>query len=298
AGIADHVDDTNGIVALELIFQNGEFAVASNVGSQPAGNRGVEPRRVVPNRNQAIDRLQLALALQAKQPGRLGLDHALHLSEQRLAHDDGAGSGLVLQPRRQIYDVAMGRDAGALAAIDGAEHHRPGGEADPQSRAHAEFSLDAVAGGGEPLLDLERGTAGAQRPVLERGWRAEQGQDAVAGEVLDGPAMMMDRRRGQAGDVTDQREGSLLTCPLDEGGEVDQVGHQNGYLAVFALVTPLQQSNPGRPGHLTLLLQRTFDRQQPTLYTKHFPHHTCSGSTGVTEFAAASRHFPLSCKSM
>ena len=24
--------------------------------------------------------------------------------------------------------------------------------------------------------------------------------------------MMMDRRRGQAGDVTDQREGSLLTC--------------------------------------------------------------------------------------
>ena len=55
------------------------------------------------------------------------------------------------------------------------------------SRAHAEFSFNAVAGGGEPLLDLERGTAGPQRPVLERGWRAEQGQDAVAGEVLDVP---------------------------------------------------------------------------------------------------------------
>jgi hypothetical protein len=129
----------------------------------------------------------------------------------------------------------MRGDAGAFTAVHRSEHDGPGGEADAQKRAMAEFGLDPVAGSPKALLYLQRRAAGAQRPVFERGRRAEQCQNAVAGEILHRAAMPVDRSGGEARDLRHQRKGCFLARPLDKGGEADEVGHQDGNLAMLAL---------------------------------------------------------------
>ena len=92
AGIADDIDDPNRIEMLELIFQHGHLAGATDVGGQPARHRGVEPRDVIFDRDKAMNRLLLALALEVKHAGRFGLDHAFDLPQHGIAHHNVPGT--------------------------------------------------------------------------------------------------------------------------------------------------------------------------------------------------------------
>src|SRR5271168_5043785 len=145
-----------------------------------------------------MNRLLLGLSLEVKDTGRLGFDHAIDLPQHGIAHDNGAGYGLDLQPRREIDDVAMRGDTRALAAVYCPEHDGARREADTKLWTMAKFCLDPVGSIREPLLNLECRPARPQWPVFERGRCSEQGQDAVAGEILHGARVTVDGGGGEA----------------------------------------------------------------------------------------------------
>ena len=210
---------------------------------------------MIANGDEAVDRLRLGFSLETKNSGGFGVDYAFHLPEHRLAHDYSAGCCFHLEASCKIDDVAMSRDIGALAAIHRPQHDGPSGEANPQLRTTTEFGFDLVSGIGKPFLDLERCTASSQRPIFKRDRRAEQGQHAIAGEVLHAAAVAMDSCGHQTGDLAYQRKGGLFTRLLDERSETDKVCHQDRYVAVLSLMierrrSPLQQTDLWRGGHL------------------------------------------------
>ena len=217
--ISDDVNDANGIGVPQLLFQNSHLRGPADVRSEPPRHRRVESRRVTPNRNETMGRLQVTLSLEAKHAGRFGLDHAFDLPEHGVAHDDGAGSGLDLKARGKIDDVAMRRDAGTLAASTAPSTTGPVVRLIRSCGRKPISASNPVAGIGEPCLNLESCPAGPKRPVFKRRGRTEESQDPITGKVLDAAAVVMDGRGGQAGNVTDQGECRLLTRSFDEGGK-------------------------------------------------------------------------------
>src|SRR5689334_13671669 len=183
---------------LELMLKNRHLAGAADIGGQSAGDRGIEPRGVIADRDEAMNRLLLAFALELEDTGRLAFDHALDLPQHGIAHDDAARGRLGLESRRKIDDVPMRGHASALAAVNRAEHHGTGRETDAKKRTMTELGFDAIGRLCKPVLNFERSAAGAQRTVFERGRRAKQSEDAIACKILDRTAMAMDRSGGQS----------------------------------------------------------------------------------------------------
>src|SRR4029077_496187 len=144
----------------------------------------VEPRGVILDRDKAMNLLLLALSLEVKDAGKLGIHYPLDLPQHGVAHDDRAGRGLGLKPRGKIDDVAMRGDAGAFAAVHRSEHDGAGGEADAKKRTMAQLCLDSVAGSRKAFLYLQRRATRPERSVFKRSRRAEQRQNAVASEIL------------------------------------------------------------------------------------------------------------------
>jgi hypothetical protein len=180
----------------------------------PGGGEGAE-------REPGGDRLLATAGLQHR--GRAVLDDVLGERVRGLADEHTAGRCLGLQSRRGVHHVAHGRVVGAG---EGADEHLAGVDPDPHpQRLGGRLVLDVA---GEALLHAQRSSHGTLRVVLVGDGSPEQGEDAVAEQLVDPTA--------EGGDVVDQPLEDAVDQPLHllgievlgEAGEADDVGEQHG----------------------------------------------------------------------
>ena len=143
------------------------------------------PGRLV--RPRAAGRRRAArLALRLERGRRLDLDGVAHQPVGRLAEQDLARLGRLLEPRGDVDRVA-GRQP-----LLGAGDHLAGVDADPELEPRAVAGLELVVQLGEPVPQLGGRAHGAQRVVLVHHRDAEDGHHRVADELLDRAAVPLD----------------------------------------------------------------------------------------------------------
>ena len=153
---------------------------------------------------------------------------------RRLTDEHGTWVGVRLEAGGDVHRVAERRELDPIAGADRPRDDRPGVDAD----AHVE-GVDAPPFRDLPperrdvLDDTQPGTDRALGVVLVRGGCAEEGEDAVAGEVLHGPPERLDRSHHAGDGVADDELEFLGIEPLAEGGGADEVGEQGGHVTAF-----------------------------------------------------------------
>ncbi len=230
---------------LAQLVQNRHLALAADERRQaPAAEDGLirlggaEPEQPI-----RLDQLRLALDLGRSQG--LGLDLAMDQPPRRLADQDRARLGDLLQAGRQVRGVAHGGVVGAEVVANAADHDPAGIE------THPDLELDAVALAqlgvlvADRLLETQGRQDGAAGVVLVRDRRAEQGHEAVAQELVDGPLVAVDRPQGELEEPVDQEMHDLRSEPLRQPSGPDHVAEDDGDL----LALPFQ----GDPGLQDLL---------------------------------------------
>jgi len=154
---------------------------------------------------------------------------------RRVAHEDLAGLGGLLEPRRDVDRIAEHAEF-ALAIADRA------GDRDP--RVHADSERQPPLGALEDALvrALERGEDGEGRALgllrmVRRlvAHRAERGDHRIADVLLDQPAIRADVSRDEIPHRPHALVKLLGTETLGERGEPGDVGEQHGDLAGLAL---------------------------------------------------------------
>ena len=141
-----------------------------------------------------------------------------------VADQDPAGRCCALQPRRGVDDVAHRR---VLGAGQRADQHLAGVDADAHADAGAAGKAGRADEVGERRLHPQRRPHRAFGVVLVSDRRAEQGEDAVAEDLVDPAA--------EGGDVVDEQLEARVDQPLDgfgiavlgQGREPDQIGEQH-----------------------------------------------------------------------
>ena len=176
------------------------------------------------------DRLLAAARLQLG--GRAVLDDVVGERVGGLADEHTAGRRLGLQPGRGVHHVAHGRVVGAGERAD---EHLARVDADAElERVGRALVLDVAVDG---LLHAQRRPHGALGVVLVGDRGAEQGEDAVAEQLVDPTT--------ERGDVVDQTLEHAVDEPLHlfgvevlgERGEADHVAEQHGDDAPFLGLT-------------------------------------------------------------
>ena len=201
-----------GAGAVQLRHQQAPLAVtpdeAQALGPRLLGH-GRARRDGAPHRNRlglalGGQRLVLGVADRAARPAVGGLvdEHAA----------DGRGG---LQPGRRVDDVADGIDRSVVAEGD-----------ERLSARHADTHSQRVSPC-DPLADLERRPDRPLRIVLVRGRRAEQRHHAVAHELADGAAVLLDRRLQGHVIRREQLLHVLDVQALGPAREADQVGEEH-----------------------------------------------------------------------
>ena len=137
----------------------------------------------------AVGRDRLGLALEVERGDGLDLDRVLDESVGRLAEEDLAGLGRLLEPGGDVHRVA--RDE-PLAGARVAGHDLARVHADPSGEADAVIALELVVQLAERGVHAGGGAHGAQRVVLVQPRDAEHGHDRVADELLDRPLVPLD----------------------------------------------------------------------------------------------------------
>ena len=147
----------------------------------------------------------------------------------RLVEERRPRLGRRLQPRRRIDRVAEGGVLDAPAAAEQADDDWPGGDADADRD-----SLDPPRPGDlvsvdRDLVDYpERRPGGALGVVLGGRRGAEEREHAVAGEVLDVAAEVLDDADDPGDRVADHEPDLFGLEPLPERRRSDEVGEQGG----------------------------------------------------------------------
>ena len=154
-----------------------------------------------------------------------------------------ARTGLLLQPRGQVQDVAGGH-RGAAEWVAG--HHLARFNPDPSLEG------DAVALGrvrGELRQRVQDGERGPHRPlgvVLVGLLKAEHGHDRVAPELFGTPPEAADLGDGPLEELGHHRADDLRVVLVGQGRGRDEIGEQRGHVA------PLLGSHPRHEGMATV----------------------------------------------
>ncbi len=154
--------------------------------------------------------------------------------EQRLGEpvggrpdQDGAGFGRALEPGGGVDRVPHGAVFDAGPPAHEPEHGRAGGDAHPDVEPlDAPGPGDFCAVGADVPGDLQGRQDRPFGVVLVRRGRAEQGQHAVAGQVLDGPAERLDRPDDAGHGLAHDEPDLLGVEPFAQRGGADEVGEQ------------------------------------------------------------------------
>ena len=131
--------------------------------------------------------------LQRHLAGGLDDEVAAHQAHRGFADPRAARRRHLLQARREVHRLALGRVVHAQVVADLADDDRPG--VDPDAHGEVEAALCAQRGRVLPhrLLDGQGRRHRPHRVVLVGDGRSEERHDAVAGELVDGPLEAVDR---------------------------------------------------------------------------------------------------------
>ena len=209
---------------LERLAAQAELSGAPDEPRLDARQAALRP----PLRCDACDRPRgnpLALPLQLELQPLAPLEQAPDRAMRRVVDEDGARRGRRLQPRRDVHGVAKGcvldpRTGADLPHHDGAGRgSHPDAEAlDPPATPHLARVLLHLADDAERAADAPLGV------VLPRGRRAEEGEDAVAGEILDVASERLHLADDPRYRLPDDELDVLEIEPLGERGRADDVG--------------------------------------------------------------------------
>ena len=195
AGVADDRDEAAATLRPDLVelgLEQRELVPAADERrGGAAGDRAVRGRLEQPVSDQ---RLGLPLRLNRRD----GLDDDGSSDEPvgRLAEQDLARRGGLLEPGSDVdrvaeHDGVAGREHLAPSSVAGDDLARV--DSDPHRDPRVEPRLQLDVQRGDPLLDLQRRPARAQRVVLVRLGHPEHPDDGVADELLDRAAVSLER---------------------------------------------------------------------------------------------------------
>ncbi len=136
------------------------------------------------------------------------------------------GRGGLLEPGRGVDRVA-GRERAAGTRRPG--HDRPGVDAGADLQADAEARAQLLRQRGDRLVEVVGGPHRAQGVVLAHLGHPEHREHRVADELLDGPAVALDRRPGHREVATHHRAVGLRVELLAQRGRAGHVGEQQGH---------------------------------------------------------------------
>ncbi len=137
--------------------------------------------------------------------GTLDLDD-LQIAQQRDTFDQTCSGSAEHNPARRSdrfhplrhTDLLADRGVTKCSRTDFAGNHLAGVQADPQLEIDAVALVNVVGERPDAVLDFQGGKTGTGRVVFERCWCTEHSHDAVAGELVNGPAITR-HDRGAAG---------------------------------------------------------------------------------------------------
>ncbi len=248
ARLADDPDrpPVPGQRALERGLQLSALGVATDEPRQPArGGHRLEARVCRPG----PDQLQHALA----RPRALELELA-QLAQLELAFDQGGGGradrrrsrrGQRLDPLAQRGRVADRHEVHVHVVADRAHDHLAGVQPAPDRELHPVAPRQLRGQPGHLALELEHRQARAPRVVLVRERRAEDRQQAVTGELVDGPLERMDRGRGDPQEAIEDKAPALGVQRAGQLHRADDVGVHHRHLLALALDPRALLQDPG-----------------------------------------------------
>ena len=206
-----------GTEPFELLLLPDKRRVVAARDRRRAGIDGLEPER---------DRL-LVLPLQGQRIELRRAHGMLHQAVRRLAEDDLAGSGRLLEPLADGDGVAAD-EAVPSGRIPG--HDLAGVDPDPRLEVHVAVAVEL----GDALVHGDGRAHRAQRVILVHHRHAEDGHDLVADELLHGAAVCLDRRGGALEEDEHQVPQRLRVEPAGQLGVRHEVAEEDGdRLAAF-----------------------------------------------------------------
>ena len=134
---------------------------------------------------------------------------------------------MALETRGRVHDVAGGAVLDAAPSTDRPHHDKAGLDADPDAEGlRVVLASDRLGVLGGPPLDLEPSKDGPLDVVLVRHRCAEEGQNAVAGDILHGSAEPFDDLDHVPDSYPDDLPDVLGVEPFAERGRAGHVGEQ------------------------------------------------------------------------
>ena len=217
----------SGLGLAQHVLQNCELSRPAHERAQGSLVAASQRRTARSEANDPERRDGLDLALDRQRGWSLDANVALHEPARRLAHQNGSGLGVLLEPGGEIRGVADRCVVHPEVVADLAYHHRAGVE------PHTHRDAGSLATRGSGLLaygplDAERGQDGAACMVLVGHRCAEQSHEAVAEELVDRALVAMDFGESEVEEPVQERVHGLGAEALDQGRRVDDVAEENG----------------------------------------------------------------------
>jgi hypothetical protein len=181
--------------------------------------RGLRPRGVREETQDAPGDHTVALALELERPDSLGLHLVAHHAPGGVADQDVSRLGGRLQTRGRVHRV---RDDVLVA---GGHEHLPRGHADPRR----EPDRRAVVQRSHPPLHLERRADRPKGVVLMGGGEAEHRDDRVPDELLHLSPVTLHRSAHLVEVAPEDRPQDLRIVPLAEARRAHEVAEQGGH---------------------------------------------------------------------
>ena len=226
-------DDPDGLAPAfldggEEIQQRLELPVAADEVTQPVGTQALERRAARPHTEESNHDDRLAPALDLNGPHALAADVALDEPPRRLAREDRARLGQLLEASRQVGGVADRRVVHAQVVADRAHDHEAGVQAHPDRQGDLGPGGDDDGAVAERAGDAEGGERRAARVILVGEGGAEERHEAVAEELVDRALVAVHLGEGGLEEGVHEDVHPLRPEPLGERRGADQVAEEHG----------------------------------------------------------------------
>ena len=234
-GLADagFPDDPDGLSPAlhdggEEVLQGLELSIAADEVAEPARPVTLERRASRAHAEEAEHDDRLGAAPHGDGSHALAADVALDEPPRRLADQDGARLGGLLEAGRQVRRVADRGVVHPQVVADRAHDH----EAGVKPHAHGERDILARRDGNWPLAERARDTERRERSpprVILMGQRGpEERHEPVAEELVDGALVAVDLGEGGLEELVDEDVHALRPQPFRQRGRADQVAEEHG----------------------------------------------------------------------
>jgi len=225
--------------SLQRLLEDRHLLVAADEAGEATLTGEVEPRAGRADAGELEDADRRARALDLELAEVLQLHEAVRQLGRALGQVRLAGLGQRLHPLREADRVADRRVLALAAGADRTGDHLtgvdpdPGGEVEPWAAAQLGRVL------GDVVEHLQGGVAGAPSMVLVGDRRAEDGHDAVAGELVDGAREALDCAGEDGEEALHDLAPLLRVLPLGEVHRAAHVGEEDRHLLALAIVHAL-----------------------------------------------------------